>query len=351
MKEKNSIKNKFSSITKEEKILLKKKLDSSIFSLKRRRVRRQFGVGFSLLFALTLAVGSYTYYNQSYNIENYVQASQSIEVESYNKVKLILNDNSKIEIENDSSTITYSKSGKLVTIGNKDAITLRNQKNNETAYNTIVVPFGRRTKIELSDGTMVWLNSGSKLVYPVVFNTKRREVYLEGEGIFDVAHNKNLPFAVIAKNHEINVLGTVFNVSNYPDEGIISTTLKSGSVEINYKGDSYLSLKESIKINPGLCATYYKNSKQIRFKKVDVNNKFSWRDGLFVFKNDNLEYIMKKLSRYYNVKIIIENKNLTKETFSGPLDLKDDLNEVLKLIKETSKLEYNYTTDKKIIIN
>lgn len=350
MKSNNHI-NSNSSITEEEKIQLKEKIDQSIFSLNRKRSRRRYASGFTLLVAITFSIGFYLTKNQENSIDGYLKASDNVNVESFNKVKLILNNKSEINIQQDSATISYSKTGGQIKIGHNDVITLEAKSNKETVYNTVVVPYGKRTKIELSDGTMVWLNSGSKLIYPVVFNKKKREVYLEGEAIFDVAHNKNQPFAVMAKDHEINVLGTVFNVSNYPDENIISTTLKSGSVEINYKGDSYLNLKESIKIKPGISATYFKNSKQIRAKKVNVNNKFSWRDGLFVFKNDNLGYIMKKLSRYYNVKIVLENTEMSNETFSGQLDLKDDLNEVLILIKETSNFEFNYQTDKTVIIN
>ncbi|WP_298478410.1 FecR domain-containing protein [uncultured Maribacter sp.] len=338
-------------ISEEEKKQLKERIDSSIFSLKRKRTRRKYTSGFTLLVVVAFAIGFYIKQNKESNIEGYLQTADKVNVESFNKVKLILNDKNEINIQQDSATISYSKTGGQVKIGNNNVIALETKNNTKTNYNTVVVPYGKRTKIELSDGTMVWLNSGSKLIYPIVFNNDKREVYIEGEGIFDVAHNKNHPFIVVAKNHEIEVLGTVFNVSNYTDEDIISTTLKSGSVKINYLGDSYLKLKKSIKIKPGIAATYNKNSKSIQAKKVDIADCFSWREGLFFFRNDNLEFIMKKLSRYYNVKITIENENLIEETFSGQLDLKEDISEVLKLIKETNNLEFNYSSDKKIIIN
>ena len=127
-------------------------------------------------------------------------------------------------------------------------------------YNTLIVPYGKRSQLQLADGSKVWLNSGSKLVYPVTFEGKRREVYIEGEAIFDVAHNAKQPFIVLSKDHEIEVLGTLFNVSNYLDDESISTTLKNGSVQIRYKTDSFLKGRKVLKIVPGTRSVYKKNS-------------------------------------------------------------------------------------------
>ena len=161
-------------------------------------------------------------------------------------------------------------------------------------------------------------------MFPASFSEEKREVYLEGEAIFEVTHNKKQPFIVKSKDQDIEVLGTVFNVSNYADDDSIFTVLKSGSVQINYNNDNLISSKSHLKIVPNTLATYNKKDKNVFTKTVDVETYFSWRDGVFIFKNDALKTIMKKLSRYYNVDIIINDYNLSNQTFSGYLDVNED---------------------------
>ncbi len=351
MKDKKTSGKNFISATDYEKELLKNKITASIYLYRRRKKQLQYGVGLAASIAIVVCIGFYRYDGTS-SINNYVKAANNVSNEGHENVKLILNDQKSIDILEDNSTITYSSTGQQIKIGTTKDVSQLANSNDKIAYNTIVVPYGKRSKLELSDGSMVWLNSGSKLVYPVIFDGKKREVYLEGEGIFEVTHNKEHPFIVMAENHEIEVLGTVFNVSNYADENLIRTTLKSGSVQINYKGDSFLKLNESVRIKPGTMVSYDKDKNQIRTKKVNVDNYFSWREGIFIFKSDNLKYIMKRLSRYYNIDIVIKNEELANQAFSGYLDLKENVEDVVKTIKETSDFEFsNNINDNKIIIN
>ncbi len=341
----------FTPITDKDKIQLKNKITASIYSYKRKKQRIRYSIGIAASIVVVIFISLYNYNTQSSSIDNFVKTVKNIDSENFDNVKLILTDNTKLEITEDNTTIKYSNSGQQVKIGSSKSINQSVVNNDKTAYNTLMVPYGRRSKIELSDGSMVWLNSGSKLVYPVAFNGNRREVYLEGEGIFEVAHDKDHPFIVVAENHEIEVLGTVFNVTNYTDENSIGTMLKSGSVQINYKGNSFFKPNEKIKILPGSLAVYNKNEKQITTKKVDVDSYFLWREGIFIFKSNNMNFIMKRLSRYYNVDIVIENKVLANQTFSGYLDLKENVENVVQIIQETTNFEYTKIGDTKIIIN
>ncbi len=343
------IDNSDSHLTTNEKKQLKNKIAVSIYAYKRKLVRRKVGLGVAFSIVLVSSIVLYNQQKQPSLIDDYLQIATKVKADSLNAVELILSDNKKINILEDNTTISYSKTGEQVSIGANNTTT-EGAVNSTTGFNTVVVPYGKRSNIELSDGTKVWLNSGSKLIYPVVFAENKREVFLEGEGIFDVSHNKNKPFYVIAKDHEIQVLGTVFNVSNYSNEGSIETTLKSGSVQINYKGDSFLRRNESVKIKPGTSAKYNKTTKQISSKTVDVSNYFSWREGLFIFKKDDLGHIVKRLSRYYNVKISVDDELLAKQTFTGSLDLKENIDQVLEAIKETTNLEYTNISPSKIII-
>ena len=341
----------FTSLKDGEKKELKGKILKDVYSLKNRRISIRYAIGVAASISLIVLLNFYYRNYQSISVDKYVKITEGITDEKLDKVKLILNDGEGIEITKDNSTIKYSATGQQINIGSSKAIQKAILKENEVAYNTLIVPYGRRSKVQLSDGSTVWLNSGTKLVYPRVFGKNKREVYLEGEAMFDIAHDINRPFKVIADNHNIQVLGTVFNVSNYKDENSISTVLKSGSVQISYKGNSIFKPKEMLKITPGTLAVYNKKSHRINAEKVDVEKYFSWIEGKLIFKNDNLKLIMKKISRYYNIDIVINNSNIENQTFSGALDLKESAEEVIKMIKETSNFEYILNNENKIIIN
>ena len=350
MTEKKQHRVNFTSITEGEKKELKTKIITSVHAYKRKKQRIKYAFGIAASIAILISIGIFNSNPKNSSISDYAKTTKSIDTENSDKVKLILSDKQNIDIDEENSTIVYSNSGQQVKIGNSKSISQSSVTNNKVAYNTLIVPYGTRSKVKLSDNSMVWLNSGSKLIYPVAFNGNKREVYLEGEAIFEVAHNKAHPFVVKVDNHEIEVLGTVFNVSNYLDENIINTTLKSGSIQINYKDDSFFKSNKIFKILPGSMASFDKTTNHINSKKVDIKKHFAWREGILIFKNDNLKFIMKRLSRYYNVDIIIENENLTNQTFSGYLDLKDDVERVVQVIKETTNFEYDKVTNNKIII-
>ncbi|MEP3371725.1 FecR family protein [Maribacter dokdonensis] len=280
-------------------------------------------------------------------IENFVKTSTDIDVNKVDGVTLILGSGDNLNLDGENTTVKYSKSGEEVVLGSGKTVNQKSTRNEKALYNTILVPFGKRTDLKLSDGSMVWLNSGSKLVYPAVFNGNSREVYLEGEAIFEVSHNPQKPFKVLSANQEVEVLGTVFNVSSYKDDDLSFTVLKSGSVKINYSDKAV----KGIKIKPGTFASYNAVSKEAKTKEVNINDYFSWRDGFLNFKKDNLKHIMTKLSRYYNVQIVIESEDLAAQTFSGNLDLKENVTKVIQLIGETSNFEFSSDNEKITIID
>lgn len=342
--------NKDDTFSKKDKSFLKKRIYSSIYSYKRKRLALGFAIAASATIAVLLVSTSlFRIKNSDSDIERFAETQSK---KSGNQdVQLFLNDNQNIDISDNNAKITYSDSGEEVSIGGKNRIEQQPNSSADIVFNTLIVPFGKRSEIVLSDGSKVWLNSGSKLIFPAKFASEKREVYLEGEAIFEVSHNKKTPFFVKSKNHEIEVLGTVFNVSNYIDDSAICTVLKSGSVQINYASNQLFKSKESIKIIPGNMLTFNKKNQDIKQTNVDVEKYFSWRDGVFIFKNDPLKNIIKKISRYYNVEILITDTAKANGTFSGHLDVNSDLESVLETIKETAAFEYKFTEDRKIIIN
>ncbi|WP_062052780.1 FecR family protein [Aquimarina longa] len=334
-------------LTEEEKQYLKSRIGTSIIAHrnKRRKRRRRYLMGVAAAIVAVLSSTIYINSDQgSSEIKNYVDATKII-IDTSEDVKLVLNDTDEIKITEQTSHISYAGSGGEVEINNSKKVA----QSSKNTFNTIIVPYGKRTNIILSDGTKVWLNSGSKLTYPVVFNGTKREVHLIGEAIFDVHHNQKKPFYVITNDYDIKVLGTIFNVSSYDDDSYTSTALEKGSVEIAYPGSSMFG-KSKIKITPGTLAVYNNKTKSIRSDTVDVTKYMSWRDGKFIFKKQRMDVIIKKLSRYYNAKIIIENEILKNQTFSGHLDLKDTIDKVLEILKRSTDLNYKKENGK-IIIN
>ncbi|MEO9513509.1 MAG: FecR domain-containing protein [Flavobacteriaceae bacterium] len=352
MIDKNPQKVKNLPITEQEKIDLEYRIFDSIRQHKSRKRRNGYLIGAAASVVLIICAG-FLFYNSSPkapSILDFVNTTDRVESKS-NKVVLMLGGDENLKIDEEITTIAYSNTGQDVTIGTTKTVNQEVAENRSPVYNTLMVPYGKRSKIQLSDGSLVWLNSGSRMVYPAVFNGDKREVYIEGEAIFEVTHKKSQPFVVISQDQEIEVLGTVFGVTNYLDEQSINTVLKSGSVQISYHNNSTSSAQtDKMKISPGTKASYNKKTKSIVSEKVNVDTYFSWREGFLVFKNHNLEFIMKRISRYYNVEIKIGEEALTSETFSGYLDLNEDIEKVIESIKQSTNMDYELT-ENEIIIN
>ncbi len=342
----------FQQLSKHEKARIKQRIASSVYAYIRRRRIKKYGFGIAAAsVVMLLSIGFFNSIKEDSSIEAFAKTVK--DQKSTHKVQLVLNDDQQVEIEGDHSSISYSSTGDEVQIG-KEQYVSQNTSNSETiVFNTLIVPFGKRSEIVLSDGSKVWLNSGSKLIFPAQFSKDKREVYLEGEAIFEVAHRQKQPFLVTSEHHEIEVLGTVFNISNYKDDTAITTVLQSGSIQINFTEDQLFNADKTIKITPGTLASFNKDNRAITTKTVATEPYFSWRDGIFIFRNDSLKSIMKKISRYYNVDIVINDEHLANETFSGYLDVKENIEHVMQTIKETesSKFEYELTQDNKLIIN
>lgn len=182
---------------------------------------------------------------------------------------------------------------------------------NETRYTEVKVPLGQMTQINLSDGSKIWLNSGSVFKYPTEFDWFSREVYLDGEAFMEVAHNKHKPFVVNARKFSIEVLGTSFNISAFSTDNQADVTLVEGSVLLNSEDKSW-----SKRIVPGEVAKI-EQGKKAEVSKVNTDFYTSWKEGKIIFKKETLEEIAKKMERWYNVEIRFNNEELKTHTFSG----------------------------------
>lgn len=270
-------------------------------------------------------------FNKEPSIEEFVNTVPTFDAEGSNQVTIVLG-NSEIGLDSDETSIQYSSSGTKVNIGDKRAVQQKTKNDKKIVFNTLIVPFGKQAQLTLSDGSRVWINSGSRLIYPAAFNEEKREVFLQGEAIFEVQHNKDKQFRVHSDHQEIEVLGTVFNVSAYSGEMVNHTVLKSGSVRLTSKSKN----RQSVTIIPGTMSAYDQKTDEFSQEKVDPDDYFSWREGYLTLKNEKMGSIFKKLSRYYNVTIEFEKDVVAGKTFSGRLDLQEDIEGVLDLISTTN---------------
>lgn len=195
-----------------------------------------------------------------------------------------------------------------------------------TAFNTLYVPAGQRAQITLQDGTTVWLNAKSTLRYPSRFAGRERQVTLTGEAYFDVAKNPRKPFLVSTQNIRLKVLGTQFNVRDYPNVDRSKISLLEGSVEID-RGN-----KETLVLRPGNEATI--EGGNISVSEIVNPNYFLWKDGIYSFDNESLLEILQKLQLYYDVTIKVEDPEIFNVRYTGKFRQSDGIDEILHIIRK-----------------
>jgi transmembrane sensor len=262
------------------------------------------------------------------------------------KAMLILADGSKVDLNNPGAKQLLDKDGTVIKNQNAGLVyASTNSKTIAPVFNTLIIPAGGEYKITLSDGTKVWLNASSQLKYPTQFSNNKREVFLEGEAYFEVTHNPKKPFEVHTSGITTKVFGTEFNVMAYNDEPNIQTTLVNGSVEVQNNATS----GKSIMLKPGLQANLNKGSNSLDAKAVNTYIYTSWKDGVFFFNNENMESIMRKLSRWYNVKITFDSESTKEILFFGKVKRYENINSILNMIKKTEEVTYS-TENNQIII-
>lgn len=207
------------------------------------------------------------------------------------------------------------------------------------AMQTITVPAGQRVNIELPDGSNVWLNAGTKMQYPVSFMKDKREITLDGEAYFDVAHNERCPFVVHTHAMDIEVLGTKFNVEAYAKQQNFEASLLQGKIKIK----SPLDDKISQILLPNYKSTL-KNGKLVT-SKIEDYNEYRWKEGLYCFKNKSFIEIIKKLERYYNLKIVVNKPNITKIELTGKFRISDGLDYALRVLQKDIPFICNKNTE------
>ncbi|AMQ01839.1 FecR protein [Pedobacter cryoconitis] len=283
--------------------------------------------------ALIISVG--LYFNQQRPL------AKSIQPEAYtndipagsNKAYLTLANGKKLALTSSANGTLAEEAGIKITktADGQLVYTVANQGGKKAAgYNSIETPRGGQYQLNLPDGTKIWLNSASSLKYPVSFAAlKERRVELSGEAYFEVAKDKIHPFIVKSGRQQIQVLGTHFDVNAYPDEQLIKTTLLEGSVKLN----------EQVVLKPGEQSLL--TGEKFSVKEVNVNDAIDWKNGEFVFTNESLTSILKKVSRWYDVEIKYIHNPVNMPTFTGSVSRSENISGVLKMLEETSNVRFS----------
>lgn len=211
-------------------------------------------------------------------------------------------------------------------------------------YNEVFIPYGQIFKLRLSDGTLVWLNAGSKLRFPQSFvdADKNRMVYLEGEAFFNVTKNRDKPFIVNTQEVDVKVLGTKFNLSSYETDDYIATTLVEGSVGV-YETRTP---ENGIQLIPSFQANYDKFGNSFSKAKVDTDIHTGWMQNRLVIDNIKFSEILVRLERRYAIIFVNKAESLNDEIYKGEF-MDEDIESVLKTIALSTP--FSYEIDQNVI--
>ncbi|RHD88562.1 FecR family protein [Bacteroides thetaiotaomicron] len=202
---------------------------------------------------------------------------------------------------------------------------------------SVEAPLGSKTKLYLPDGTLVWLNAGSRMTYSQGFGVDNRKVELEGEGYFEVKRNEKIPFFVKTKDLQLQVLGTKFNFRDYPEDHEVVVSLLEGKVGLN----NLLREEKEAVLSPDERAVLNKANGLLTVESVTASNASQWTDGYLFFDEEPLPDIAKELERSYNVKIHIANDSLKTFRFYGNFVRREqNIQEVLEALASTEKMQY-----------
>ena len=249
------------------------------------------------------------------------------------KAILRLADNRVIEITREQETRFDVAEGIAATNNLSGMVYPEQVAMGKAEYNVLEVPRGGEYTVTLSDGTVVYLNSGSELRYPVAFGAERRDVFLSGEGYFEVAKDAERPFFVNADKLKIRVYGTSFNVNTY-NIANVETVLVEGKIGIQGNNAEYT-------VKPGQLALYNREEGTMEIRDVDVRPYVAWKEHEFMFDDESLEEIMNTLSLWYDVDVFFQTASLKQLHFTGHLGRYEEVSHILDAISGVTQVKFS----------
>jgi transmembrane sensor len=308
--------------------------NKKIFRIKRFQFIRYAAVACSIVGVIGFTLFTFMKsgkVDQNQSIADFARENTIHTKQPTNKIQLV-SGNNMMSVEGVQAKVEYDVNGKLKV--NKQSVAVNQTTNliqDIQKFNQLRVPFGKRAFLKLSDGTSLWVNTGTTVTYPTTFAKNKREIYVEGEVFAEVFHDSKRPFIIKTEKLDVQVLGTVFNVSAYKEDKQTNVVLVSGSVNVKPKNGKVTIIK------PNQIFAFSEQASTLR--NVDVENYISWHDGNYIFHNEPIENILLRLSRYYNVTMKLPS-NPSGISCSGKLELKDDLNQLLNGLTEITTMSF-----------
>ncbi|HWZ04561.1 MAG TPA: FecR domain-containing protein [Mucilaginibacter sp.] len=320
-----------------------------VFQLKHKKIYQKswLQIAAALLIFFSAGLATFRYYSsRKTSAQVVVDHSSSTIVPGGNKATLTMANGRVIVLNNAANGLLAKAGASKITKSNDGQIIYNAPYHADSAPiedNVLTTPKGGEYQVVLPDGTKVWLNSASSLSYPVAFTGNERHVKLTGEAYFEVAKNKEKPFYVSINNLQVKVLGTHFNISAYSDDDAVTATLLEGSVQVT-KNKSQSLLK------PGEQAVINYKSDNIMVSAADVDDAMAWKNGYFIFNDDNIEGIMKKVSRWYDVDISYKG-NFDTQKFGGTFYRKKSITELLQHLEKIGGIHFTITGRRITVMN
>ncbi len=322
----------------------------SDFNVMRKKLRKRSSLriwyGVAAAMVILLSVGGMLLWDSEKVEEKSVQVAKKKTIQpGKSQAILVLSSGEEVAMGNVAQQLE-EKDGTSVVVSETGRISYEAAEGNEVTakdttrvMNRLVIPRGGEFNLTLSDGTRVWLNAETELRYPVQFNGKERVVYLKGEAYFEVAKNKKKPFLVQVDDMAVKVYGTEFNVNAYNK---IETVLVTGSVSMNQGGKEVL-------LKPNQKGVFDQVSGKITVADVDVLAYVSWKNGDFIFRNESLNSIMDKLSRWYGLEVLYQDARLQNVRLSGNLKRYKDVRELFVSFEKISDARFKVQGNKVIV--
>lgn len=301
--------------------------------------KRRFSSYYKYAAILILVLGGFYFYQKS----DLLYPAANVVVPRQDDIVLQFDNESSETIDTSEARNITDKYGKVIGKQEKNRLVYANAySNGALVYNTLKIPYGKKFEVQLSDGTIVHLNAGTSLRYPVQFlKNQSRKVYLTGEAYFEVSKDKAHPFTVNTPEIKVEVLGTKFNVNSYTEDISTDVVLVEGKVSL-YKDKK--TTDNQVYLTPGLKGTSTRGQQKITAEPVNTDYYTAWVKGSLVFKNASFDAIIKKLERHYNVTFINKNKALGKEIFNARFD-NEPIEVVLKYFSDSYAIDYKIKED------
>ena len=295
---------------------------------------------YAAIIAISICIGYYNQINTSEKYENNLVPDPSkvtLETSSGNQIILENLDNKSIKTDDQ---ILIKKESKKIVFEQKENI-------KKLFYNTLTVPYGKRFDVELSDGSIVKLNSGSSLQFPIQFiDGMERKVYLDGEAFFDISENISDVFKVVSNDAITLVYGTQFNIKSYKEDSFSEIILVDGRLGVKGISDD----QEIINLKPGFRANIDQSNPIIEISKVNTKVYTSWINGRVIFRNESIDTMILKLERLFNVIITNDNNELSEKFFNATIMVdKESIDDVMGYLKEVYNIKYQKFNNKIII--